>query len=283
MHSSQDASDIVVDRYKNVFPSFFEHLHYRVLPFQFLAGVIGFYFDLSTDVGVAITYISSNRNYFAACVSILIFHVVLQCVFDYITSMKGRRDKEWGGFAKKCAMNVFHVRIIKEAGEGFRNWKADRSKATPRTAPASFDQVKLIEGVFEGLPQAILQTYLAVQDIMNGIGKCDGEAEQSCRSTSTYQREFTDTDEDRTECLDADTGQPYNRTFIVQVEREFAAQLGNVTANDFLAANLPNCVPEFPACSDISSLSDDGITDKLPGGTSPCRLTPYGLVLAHQQ
>ena len=87
------------------------------------------------------------------------------------------------------------------ARRAFKNWRADddhgavkRTKTAPRSAPASLDQVqpqplwtmqwhlglrpygvslgvcvqvKLGEGLFEALPQAILQTLLAVKDILS--------------------------------------------------------------------------------------------------------------------
>ena len=162
--------------YKNVLPDWVERLQYRTLPLRYLQGVIGFYFDLGTDVAVALTYLNSERYgepYFWACVIILIFHIMMQCLFDWFTSMKGKRaiDRDWKRFQQKLLLNIFHVRILKEAWTGFSNWRADSRKATPRTIPASFDQVKLIEGLFEGLPQAILQTYLAVQDINRGAAR----------------------------------------------------------------------------------------------------------------
>ena len=149
---------------------------YTTLPLRYIQGVVLFFFDLGTDVLVAATYWNDPRYgapYAWACILILIFHVVMQTLFDWFTSMKNQRssDRDWSKFRQKVLLNVFHVRILQEAWTGLKNWFADNSKATPRTIPASFDQVKLIEGLFEGLPQAILQTYLAVQDINRGAAK----------------------------------------------------------------------------------------------------------------
>ena len=165
--------------YKDVLPTKVELAVYNTLPLRYLAGVGGFFFDLGTDIAVARTYWIEDRYgppYAWACIVILIFHVLMQILFDWFTSMKNKRpsDRDWTMFARKVAMNVFHVRILKEAWSGLTNWRMEAltgRKATPRTIPASFDQVKLIEGLFEGLPQAILQTYLAVQDINRGATK----------------------------------------------------------------------------------------------------------------
>jgi hypothetical protein len=162
--------------YKNVLPTVLEKIQYATLPLRYLQGVVLFFFDLATDLLVAATYWNDTRygsSYAWACIVILIFHVVMQTLFDWFTSMKNHRpsDRNWNKFGQKVLMNVFHVRILQEAWSGLKKWRADNSKATPRTIPASFDQVKLIEGMFEGLPQAILQTYLAVQDI--NLGKAE--------------------------------------------------------------------------------------------------------------
>lgn len=126
-----------------------------------------YYNDLALDVVVASEYYNKDKAFFAATVSVLAIHVVMQTVFDYLTMGYARDDaSKWSRFRQNALLNVLHVRIIKEAWLAYSGYKDDGKKLVPRSAPASFAQVKLAEGLFEGLPQALLQTLLAVKDVL---------------------------------------------------------------------------------------------------------------------
>jgi hypothetical protein len=106
--------------------------------------------------------------------------IVITCAFDAITTLVTAKDRrwdsgKWGKLGFKCLLNMFYLRLPYEAWwRAFRAWSptvvvdGKEIEKTPRMPPMSWDQVKCSEGIFEALPQSMLQAFVVINDLYRG-------------------------------------------------------------------------------------------------------------------
>jgi hypothetical protein len=115
---------------------------------------------------------NTRKRYFWLSLSFFLLGIVITCCFDFLTTIEtagDRKDKRrLTMLATKIALNIIHVRILYEAIGAYsararskidkdRDGNSVARELTPRTPPMSWDQVKAAEGLFEALPQSMMQ------------------------------------------------------------------------------------------------------------------------------
>eukprot|EP01051_Picozoa_sp_SAG22_P002869 SAG22_NODE_133_length_18379_cov_34.571937_2_plen_832_part_00 len=181
--------------FKHGKPSIPEQLKHAAAPALYVFGVVSYYADLILDILVTAELYGQKKYAFAYFTGFILFlgffvHSLMDVLSHWSVktcSPKGRHkvatgDQEFQdpngpvslqSLAKtnhrpiwvQVLMNLLHVRILDETRFAFLDWQDPRMPTHP---PASYYQVKLVEGIFEALPQAILQTYVFVDDLASG-------------------------------------------------------------------------------------------------------------------
>lgn len=168
-----------------------ETLKHFFAPALYIFGVIGYYADLILDIAVTAELWGQKKYAFAYFTGLImclgfVMHSIMDVMSHY--SLKTCSPKEqhvattteqqagsvsvWSFYSTaqrsiqaQILMNLLHIRILDETRIAFLEWRDPRMPTQPR---ASYYQVKLVEGIFEALPQAILQTYVFVDDLASG-------------------------------------------------------------------------------------------------------------------
>jgi hypothetical protein len=171
-----------------IVPDPVEALTYAIWPLFLVASCIGYYIDLALDVYVSLQYYEQGTKentaepeklaYFWVGCCFYANGVLITCLFDMITTFVSRSD--WQSAARrcelavKCLLNLLQIRMPYECYKAFRSMKKTQIQngqmidRTARMPPMTLDQTKCAEGVFEALPQSMLQAFVVINDMMQG-------------------------------------------------------------------------------------------------------------------
>jgi hypothetical protein len=157
--------------YKKILPTTTERVYRMALLAKYGRALVMFYIDLGIDVLSARSYYESDKtngtSFWMVSVSIMLIHLIMQILMDYATSVRGVMNKDWRRFGFHSLLNVLHVRILWETHRAVHLWRG--LDGLPRSAPASYEQVKLVEGMFESLPQTLLKTLRLMLNLKQGF------------------------------------------------------------------------------------------------------------------
>ena len=185
-----DVVDCSVPFFLQIVPSVKEKFQYKIWPLYLLGVLVMYYVDLTLDVLVAVKFYTEGTRdedpqpeklrYFWSSVSLWLLGLMVTCLFDVITTLVTKADRQNGEQKRKLAvkvlMNILLIRMPYEIYRSFRamqTWQRDAARhkidKTARQPPMSMDQVKCAEGVFEAVPQSILQAFVVIADLTQGL------------------------------------------------------------------------------------------------------------------
>jgi hypothetical protein len=174
----------------DIIPSPVETVVLSIWPMYLVLSTVGYYLDISLDTLLMLQYYQQGTDegtaepekalYFWLGCIFYASGVLTTCLFDIITTFVSKSDRADPNrqrlLAKKCVLNVCQVRMLYECRNAYKAMQKTMQKRMPdgrietveRTArmpPMSFDQVKCAEGIFEALPQSMLQAFVVISDM----------------------------------------------------------------------------------------------------------------------
>jgi hypothetical protein len=171
-----------------IIPNPVESLTYAIWPLFLVGSCLAFYVDLALDFSVCLEYYEQGTEentaepeklaFFWVGVGFYANGVLITCLFDMITTFVSEADRRSAArrreLAMKCVLNILQIRMPYECYQALQSMKETERRngqvidRTARMPPMTLDQTKCAEGVFEALPQSMLQAFVVINDMMKG-------------------------------------------------------------------------------------------------------------------
>ena len=186
-------------------PTAWERFTYHTTPFWYLLDLT-LYIDIGKDLWLLAEFYCLDKEqgtfFFVVDCVLLIFHALVQITFDWKLTLSdtvqmevSEKKKRQKWFAVSTVMQLSYTRYLYETYFALTEYQKGREKEElmPRSAPASHGHYALVQGLFQALPQVILQTLVIMFDLLTGrasgkaiVGQVSGVALSMATSSMAF-------------------------------------------------------------------------------------------------